>query len=102
MSEVGAPAALSFEPIAIPDLRERWLHHHEQVLRSSAQTNEPVSHCHRALASLRRHSPENHEDCSFALRDALLECGHVDLAEHFKDQDHPKGCWALDLLLGRS
>jgi hypothetical protein len=42
------------------------------------------------------------EDCSFALRDALLECGHVDLAEHFKDQDHPKGCWALDLLLGRS
>jgi integrase len=36
--EVGAPAALSFEPIAIPDLHERWLQHHEQVLRSSVQT----------------------------------------------------------------
>lgn len=36
--EVSAPAALSFEPIAITDLRERWLQHHEQVLRSSVQT----------------------------------------------------------------
>ena len=36
--EVGAPAALSFEPIAIPELRRRWLEHHEQVLRSSVQT----------------------------------------------------------------
>ena len=29
--EVGAPAALSFESIAIPELRRRWLQHHEQV-----------------------------------------------------------------------
>ena len=36
--EVGAPAALSFEPIAIPDLRQRWLDHHEHVRRSSLQT----------------------------------------------------------------
>ena len=36
--EVGAPAALSFQPIAIPDVRERWLEHHEQVFRSSVQT----------------------------------------------------------------
>jgi integrase len=35
---VGAPAALSFEPLAIPELRRRWLQHHEQVLRSSVQT----------------------------------------------------------------
>lgn len=35
---VGAPAALSFEPIAVPELRRRWLEHHEQVLRSSVQT----------------------------------------------------------------
>src|SRR5947208_15760971 len=35
---VGAPAALSFEPIAIPELRRRWLEHHEQVVRSSVQT----------------------------------------------------------------
>lgn len=36
--EVGAPAALSFEPISIPELRERWLDHHENVRRSSVQT----------------------------------------------------------------
>jgi hypothetical protein len=42
------------------------------------------------------------EDCSFALRDALLEAGHAELAEHFTEKDHPKGCWVVDLLLGRS
>ena len=36
--EVGAPAALSFESISIPDLRQRWLDHHENVRRSSLQT----------------------------------------------------------------
>ena len=36
--EVGAPAALSFTPISIPDLRDRWLQHHEEVLRSSVHT----------------------------------------------------------------
>ena len=36
--QLGAPAALSFEPLTIPELRRRWLEHHEQVLRSSVQT----------------------------------------------------------------
>jgi integrase len=36
--EVGAPAALSFEPVLVPDLRQRWLDHHEHVRRSSVQT----------------------------------------------------------------
>ena len=36
--EVGAPAATSFEPIGIPELRTRWLEHHEHVLRSSVST----------------------------------------------------------------
>jgi hypothetical protein len=36
--EVGAPAALSFEPVTVPELRRRWLEYHEQVLRSSVQT----------------------------------------------------------------
>ena len=36
--EVGAPAALSFEPISLVELRERWLARHEHVLRSSVQT----------------------------------------------------------------
>jgi integrase len=36
--ETGAPAALSFEPVTLPELRARWLDHHEQVLRSSLQS----------------------------------------------------------------
>jgi hypothetical protein len=44
----------------------------------------------------------NGQDCLFALHDALLEAGHGELAEHFKDEAlHPKGCWAVDMLLGR-
>jgi integrase len=35
---VGAPAATSFEPIDISALRQRWLDHHEHVLRSSVST----------------------------------------------------------------
>jgi hypothetical protein len=42
------------------------------------------------------------QDCSFALHDALLEAGHAELAEHFREPYHPKGCWALDLILGKS
>jgi len=36
--EAGAPSALGFEPISIPELRQRWLDHHENVRRSSLQT----------------------------------------------------------------
>src|SRR5947209_4985465 len=38
--ELGSPAVLSFEPVAVAELRRRWLGHHEQVLRSSVQTVE--------------------------------------------------------------
>jgi len=41
------------------------------------------------------------EKCTFALHDSLLESGHPDLAEHFREPAHPKGCWALDQLLGK-
>lgn len=41
------------------------------------------------------------QDCHFALHDALIEAGHAELAEHFKEKEHPKGCWAVDLLLGK-
>jgi integrase len=34
----GAPAALSFTPVSVPELRQRWLAHHEQVLCSSVHT----------------------------------------------------------------
>jgi uncharacterized protein (UPF0147 family) len=38
------------------------------------------------------------------LHDALLDAGLSELAEHFRDpaEWHPKGCWALDLILGKS
>jgi integrase len=36
--ESGDTAILSFEPLAIPELRQRWLDHHEHVLRSSINT----------------------------------------------------------------
>jgi hypothetical protein len=39
------------------------------------------------------------EHCSFALHDALIETGDADLAEHFRELGHPKGCWALDMIL---
>ena len=42
------------------------------------------------------------QPCHFALHDALLEAGHVELAEHFKESYHPKGCYALDAILGKS
>jgi hypothetical protein len=43
------------------------------------------------------------QDCAFALHDALLEAGRAELAEHFREEkSHPKGCWAMDLVLGKS
>jgi hypothetical protein len=43
------------------------------------------------------------QECSFALHDALLEAGHPQLAGHFREEQwHPRGCWILDLLLGKS
>ncbi len=39
------------------------------------------------------------EDCLFALHDALLEAGCTEMAVHFAQEKHPKGCWVLDLIL---
>lgn len=36
--ESGGAGTLTFEPLSIPDLRQRWLEHHEHVLRSSVNT----------------------------------------------------------------
>lgn len=44
----------------------------------------------------------NGSDCTFALHDALLEAGHAELAEHFREREHPKGCWAMDVILGKA
>lgn len=44
----------------------------------------------------------NGEDCGFALHDALLESGYPELAQHFRDEEvHPKGCWVVDIILGK-
>ena len=36
--ESGDVALLTFEPVSVPELRRRWLDHHEHVLRSSVHT----------------------------------------------------------------
>lgn len=38
----------------------------------------------------------------FALHDALLEAGFAELAHHFQSKSHPRGCWALDVILGKN
>lgn len=44
----------------------------------------------------------NGADAGFALHDALLEAGHPELAEHFHEEKwHPKGCWVVDMILGK-
>jgi hypothetical protein len=42
------------------------------------------------------------QHCHFALRDALLSSGPASLAAHFETPWHPKGCWALDIILGKT
>jgi hypothetical protein len=44
------------------------------------------------------------DSCCLALHDALTGANQPSLAEHFRDPNewHPKGCWALDLILGKS
>ena len=39
----------------------------------------------------------NGEPCSFA----LLEAGLPELADHFREAEHPKGCWVLDAILDK-
>jgi hypothetical protein len=42
-------------------------------------------------------------DTGFALADALLEAGRPELAQHFRsEQAHPKGCWVVDMVLGKT
>jgi hypothetical protein len=51
-----------------------------------------------ALARRIHDQPASHND----LKEALIAANDADLAEHFRDpQVHPRGCWALDLILGR-
>jgi hypothetical protein len=52
----------------------------------------------RQLAQSTYHGDGNH----LILADALEESGHLELADHFRGEAwHPKGCWALDLILSK-
>lgn len=43
------------------------------------------------------------QDGRLPLSDALEEAGRAELARHFRDEPvHPRGCWLLDILLGKS
>jgi hypothetical protein len=45
---------------------------------------------------------QGNNDCRLPLSDALEEAGHVELADHFRKEEwHPKGCWVVDLVLGK-
>jgi len=61
------------------------------------------SQCSQGVESLAA-AAYSGQPCSFALHDALLEAANDDLAQHFRDpaERHPKGCWALDLILGKT
>jgi hypothetical protein len=52
-------------------------------------------------ATVRQLAASLHEgsECAFALHDALLEAGYNDLADHFRESEHPPGCWVLDSML---
>ena len=41
-------------------------------------------------------------ECAFAVADALEEADQSKLAEHFRPESwHPKGCWAVNAILGK-
>ncbi len=55
-----------------------------------------------AVRRLAEASSKGDTSARIPLHDALLEAGHDELAAHFRENKHPRGCWALDLILGRS
>ncbi|MCH7813390.1 MAG: hypothetical protein IID40_05150 [Planctomycetes bacterium] len=67
--ETSAPTLLDFQPIGIPELREHWLAHHEDVLRSS-------------LATIRRYRTASEHLLRF-----VADVHPVKLASQFQAQD---------------
>jgi hypothetical protein len=61
----------------------------------------PVSACSLNVVQLAE-SLYAGADCAFALADALEEAGLADPAAHFREGWHPKGCWLLDWVLGKT
>ena len=62
----------------------------------------PVAHSSSTIVQL-ADALYDGADSGFALHDALIEGGRPELADHFRQESwHPKGCWALDQILGKS
>lgn len=55
----------------------------------------PISSLTRALANQLYIGSDSRQE----LLAALESEGHAELAEHFREPNHPKGCWALDLIM---
>lgn len=59
-----------------------------------------LGHLPKAIRSLAEAVYQG-DDLAFALADALCEAGFEEFAEHFRQQEHPKGCAWLDAILGK-
>lgn len=70
------------------------------IIGNPFQPSQPPPSWPATVISLAQ-SLDDQESVHFALHDALLDAGYPDLAEHFKESYHPKGCWALDVILGK-
>jgi integrase len=68
--ETGAAPVLSFQPLSVTELRQRWLDHHEHVLRSSVHTiNRYRTATEHLLSFLRDERPVRFAS-QFSARDA--------------------------------
>ena len=67
-----------------------------KFIRHPDQTRE---HFPAAVVEMAAVARQGRDTC-FALCDALLEAGNLDLAEHFRKPDHPQACWGFERILG--
>ncbi len=92
-----------FEAATAEALAEEYAWQADLLRELTGNPFRPVSLSEKPLATIRQLAETLYEgeDCAFALHDALEETGQTELAEHFLAPDHPRGCWALDLILDR-
>ncbi len=66
--------------------------------------NPPLPHVSTTIRDLAEAVYQQDRVAIAPLHDALLDAGLTELANHFRDTSawHPKGCWAIDLLTGRT
>ena len=60
-------------------------------------------HLHATWLWTERQGAATMADNPLVLADPLEEGGHGELSLHHRSEEwHPKGCWAMDLVLGRA